>query len=158
MPNLVGLLIECGYNNRPIVPFPKRECLARVAPRRGNFFLVKALRPRRRQHFQLRTRSLGGVALAFLRSAVGNWTWGQGPQWHGRTLGATLASSGRLSDRPWIVIVVVVDDARAVTLGTGDDVAVLIPDRLSCHLSRSEFGRDIAARQRCRPECWRLWP
>jgi hypothetical protein len=44
-------------------------------------------------------------------------------------------SSGGLVDRRWIVIVVV-DDARTMTLGTGDGVAVLIPghgvqDRLS---------------------------
>ena len=63
--------------------------------------------------------------------------------------GATLASSGRLSDCPWIVIVVVADDARAVTLGTGDDVAVLILDpalamalRTDFHLALSPFRRD----------------
>ena len=38
-----------------------------------------------------------------------------------------LHSFGRLSDRRWIVIVVV-DRARAMTLGTGDDVAVRIFD------------------------------
>ena len=35
---LGGFLIECGYNNRSTIPFPKRECPARVAPRRGLFF------------------------------------------------------------------------------------------------------------------------
>jgi hypothetical protein len=76
---------------------------------------------------------------AFLRSAVGNWTWGQGPQWNGRTLGRRSHSSGRLSDRPWIVIVVVVDDARAMTLGTGDDVAVLILDPALAMALRTDF-------------------
>ena len=47
--------------------------------------------------------------------------------------------SGRLSDRPWIVIVVVVDDARAMTLGTGDDVAVLILDPALATALRTDF-------------------
>jgi hypothetical protein len=84
-------------------------------------------------------RGTGGRALAFLRSAVGNWTWGQGSEWPGRTLGRPSHSSGRLSDRPWIVIVVVVDDARAMTLGTGDDVAVLILDPALAMALRTDF-------------------
>jgi hypothetical protein len=48
-------------------------------------------------------------------------------------------SSGRLSDRPWIVIVVVVNDASAMTLGTGDDVAVLILDPALATALRTDF-------------------
>ena len=47
--------------------------------------------------------------------------------------------SGRLSDRPWIVIVVIVDDARAMTFGTGDDVAVLILDPALAMALRTDF-------------------
>jgi hypothetical protein len=43
-----------------------------------------------------------------------------------------------LSDRPWIVIVVV-DDARAMTFGTGDDVAVLILDPAPAMALRTDF-------------------
>jgi hypothetical protein len=49
------------------------------------------------------------------------------------------ALSGRLSDRPWIVIVVVVDDAGALTLGTGDHVAVLILDPALATALRTDF-------------------
>jgi hypothetical protein len=48
-------------------------------------------------------------------------------------------SSGRLFDRPWIVIVVVVDGARAMTLGTGDDVAILILDPALAMTLRTDF-------------------
>jgi hypothetical protein len=73
--------------------------------------------------------------------ALGGWELdlGQGPQWNGRILGPRSHSSGRLSDRPWIVIVVVVDDARAMTLGTGDDVAVLILDSAPAMALRTGF-------------------
>jgi len=43
-----------------------------------------------------------------------------------------------LSDRPWIVIVVV-DDARAMTFGTGDDVAVLILNPAPAMALRTDF-------------------
>src|SRR3984893_19011893 len=79
------------------------------------------------------------IAGAARSRSVENWTWGQGPPWHGRTLGRRSHSSGRLSDRPWIVIVVVVDDARAMTLGTGDDVAVLILDPALAMALRTNF-------------------
>jgi hypothetical protein len=46
-------------------------------------------------------------------------------------------SSGRLSDRRWIVIVI--DGTRAVTLGTRDDVAVVILDPASALALRTDF-------------------
>jgi hypothetical protein len=52
----------------------------------------------------------------------------------------------RLSDRRWIVIVV--NDARAVTLGTGDDVAVVVLDSalamaLRANSHNSAFFRSV---------------
>jgi hypothetical protein len=47
-------------------------------------------------------------------------------------------SSGRLFDRRWIVILVV-DDARTMTLGTGDDVAVSILDSALAMTLRTDF-------------------
>jgi hypothetical protein len=57
---------------------------------------------------------------------------------HGRALGRRSHSCGGLSDRPWIVIVVV-DDARAMTFGTGDDVAVLILNPAPAMALRTDF-------------------
>jgi hypothetical protein len=47
-------------------------------------------------------------------------------------------SFGRLFDRRWIVIVVI-DDARTMTLGTGDDVAVPILDSALAMTLRTDF-------------------
>jgi hypothetical protein len=47
-------------------------------------------------------------------------------------------SSRRLFDRRWIVIVVV-DDARTMTFGTGDDVAVPILDSALAMALRTDF-------------------
>jgi hypothetical protein len=65
-------------------------------------------------------------------------TQGAGWRWAWSRPGATLALMRGLSDRPWIVIVVV-DDARAMTFGTGDDVAVLILDPTPAMALRTDF-------------------
>jgi hypothetical protein len=104
---------KIGRPSMSTVGAPRHSAGAAVRPRHG----------RRR----VRVPPLGGWELDLGARAPVAW-WGRRSH-----------SSGRLSDRPWIVIVVVVEDARAMTLGTGDDVAVLILDPALATALRTDF-------------------
>jgi hypothetical protein len=86
----VAILFRCRGALRP----DQRSLIYRRAARRAGVenIWVKAIFSRRHATSSPKWRrnwaslglgasSLAGGSLAFLRSAVGNWTWGQGPRW-----------------------------------------------------------------------------